>query len=384
MQDNPIFKSKLPGLKESIFSVMSKLAVKEQAINLSQGYPDFDIHPALADKTSKYIKNGFNQYAPMAGVMSLREKIADKMSSLYGANYDPEKEITITPGATSAIYIAIGAVISEGDEVIIIDPAYDAYAPAVSMNGGVPIHYSLSAPDYKINWSELKQRISIKTKMIIVNTPQNPSGTILSDEDMKQLEKVAESYDLAVLSDEVYEHIVFDGLQHHSACKYPNLKKRTFLVFSFGKTYHVTGWKIGYVLAPEYFTAEFRKIYQYAVYATNTPMQYALTEIMADEDLYRSLGAFYQEKRDVFRRAVEGSRFEILPCHGSYFQSLSFKNISDQASIAFAEELAIQHKVASVPSSVFYHRKHDDKVLRFCFAKKNETLEKAGEILCKI
>lgn len=376
--------SKLPKVGLTIFSTMSQLANEQKAINLSQGFPDFNADPLLMDLVTKYMKQGDNQYAPMAGVLKLREKIAEKTHKLYGTEYHPETEITITAGATQAIYTAIASVINEGDEVIIFAPAYDCYEPAVEINGGRSVFVQLSAPSYKVDWSQVKKLINQRTKMIIINTPHNPTGAIFSADDLIQLEKILTNTDIVVLSDEVYEHIIFDGNLHQSVARYPKLAERSFIVSSFGKTYHTTGWKVGYCMAPEELMNEFRKAHQYTVFSVHTPVQLAYADYMEYENAYLELGAFYQYKRDFFANAIAGSRFEPLPCAGSYFQLLSYKAISKEKDVDFAVRLTKDYKLASIPVSVFYNISNDQNVLRFCFAKSDETLQKAAEIIHSI
>lgn len=363
---------------------MSGLAYEHGAINLSQGFPDFPVDAQLIDRVHHYMKKGFNQYAPMPGVSELREAIAQKVRSIYDVGYDVQDEITITPGATYGIYAAITAAVKEGDEVIIFTPAYDCYAPAVELNGGKPVYLQLPAPDYRIDWEEVKQAVNHKTRMIIINTPHNPSGTVLSAEDVQTLERITSGSDILILSDEVYEHVIFDGKRHESVLYYPELVKRSFVVFSFGKTFHATGWKMGYCLAPAGLTAEYRKVHQFLAFSVNTPVQFALAEYMAEPANYLNVAQFYEEKRNNFLNLLSGSRFSIKPAAGTYFQTVGYENISDEDDEAFARRLTTDHKVASIPVSVFFHQKRDDKMLRFCFAKGNETLEKAAEILCKI
>lgn len=376
--------SKLPNETDSIFSIMSGLAREQNALNLSQGFPDFHCSPELIKLVNKYMKLGHNQYAPMRGVQGLLDVLAEKTESLYGATYHPEKEITVMPGGTLGIYAAITAVVRENDEVVIIEPAYDSYVPAIELNGGKAVHVELRYPDYKIDWEEVKKVISFRTKMIIINTPHNPTGSTISEEGIQQLIKITRDTDIIVLSDEVYEHIIFDNEPHLSMARYPELAERSFIVSSFGKTYHTTGWKMGYVVAPENLTRELRKVYQFMAFSANTPIQYALTDMLKRPESYLELSAFYQEKRDLFQKLVRESRFEILPCTGSYFQLLNYDEISDEADVDFAKRLTIEKKIASIPISVFYRKKTDSHVLRFCFAKSNETLEQAAEILCKI
>jgi methionine aminotransferase len=377
-------RSKLPTVGTTIFTVMSALANEYKAINLSQGFPNFECSPELVKTVNQYMQKGFNQYAPMQGIMPLREVIAEKMQELYGAVYNPEKEINITAGGTEAIYSAITALIHEGDEVIVFEPAYDCYVPAIELCGGIPVYLQLKEPDYHIDWNEVKKRVNQRTKMIMINTPHNPTGAVLSAEDMRQLEKITADTDIIVLSDEVYEHIIFDGHKHQSVCRYPKLAERSVVVFSFGKTYHTTGWKLGYVLAPERLMTEFRRVHQFVVFCVNTPLQYALADYMKNKDEYLKLGIFYAEKRDYFINLLRGSKFDWIPASGSYFQLLNYKKITDEKDTEYAIRLTKENGVASVPTSVFYHDPVDNKLLRFCFAKTNETLEKAAEKLCKI
>jgi methionine transaminase len=377
-------KSKLPNISHSIFTVMSKMAAEHNAINLSQGYPDFPSDPALIALVNKYMKMGMNQYAPMQGVRPLLDSISAKTKDLYGISIDPVSEINVTSGATQAIYAAITAVIHENDEVILFEPAYDCYVPAIRLNSGIPIFIPLEAPDYKIDWESVKNRISQKTKMIIINSPHNPTGTYLSRADMEQLTKITNNTDILVLSDEVYEHIIFDDIKHQSVLKYPQLFKRSFVVFSFGKTFHNTGWKTGYCIAPEMLMTEFRKVHQFIVFSSNTPIQYALAEYMLNKDNYNGLAGFYQEKRDYFTQLITGSKFEVLPSYGTYFQLLRYNQISDEPDTLMAARITKEYKVASIPVSVFYSQKSDQKVLRFCFAKNKETLEQAAERLYNV
>ena len=381
---NVSLSSKLPGIEQSIFSIMTALAQKHDAINLAQGFPDFNCRPDLIEKVHQYMKEGKNQYAPMPGLLSLREKIATKTEKLYGAKYNPENEITITAGATQAIYTIISTIVKEKEEVIIFEPAYDSYIPAILLNKGAPKYVQLEPPFYKINWDQVKKLVSAKTRMIIINTPHNPSGMMLTKEDMVQLEKIVTNRDIVILSDEVYEHIVFDGNTHESICRFPELAKRSFVVSSFGKTYHTTGWKMGYVLAPKDLTEEFRRVYSYAMFSAMTPVQYAYADIMEDEAHYLGLGDFYQKKRDLFLQSIEGSKFKPIACSGTYFLCLDYSALSKEGDRKLAERLTKEIGVASIPTSVFYHDKIDHKVLRFCFAKSEETLEKAGERLRKL
>lgn len=376
-------KSKLPQAGTTIFTIMSALANEYQAINLSQGFPNFDVSPELISLVNHYMNKGMNQYAPMQGILPLRERIAEKVQDLYAAVYHPDKEINITSGGTQAIYTAITAMVREGDEVIIFEPAYDCYAPAILLAGGIPVYIQLAAPDYAIDWTKVKKLISHRTKMIIINTPHNPAGTVMSAKDMKELEKITSGTEITIISDEVYEHILFDGLKHESVMKYPKLAERSFVIFSFGKTYHNTGWKMGYCLAPENLMTEFRRVHQFVVFSSNTFIQYALADYMKNKN-YLELPAFFQEKRDYFLKLIADSNFKFIPAKGSYFQSLDYSAISKESDFDFAVKLTKEIGVASVPVSAFYHKKNDYKMLRFCFAKTNETLEKAAEKLCSI
>ena len=373
--------SRLPDVGTSIFSVMSKMALDYGAINLSQGFPDFNIDEKIIQLVSRYMLEGNNQYAPMPGTPALRSIIAQVVEATYKRKTDPETEITITAGATEGIFSIIAAFISAGDEVILFDPSYDSYSPAIRLNGGVPVHVNVYPPDFSIDWDIVRAKITPRTRMIMINTPHNPCGSVLQERDLLELEKIVLEHNLLVLSDEVYEWLIFDGLTHQSVLRYPALSSRSLAVFSFGKTFHATGWKAGYVVAPEYLTKEVRKTHQFIVFSVNTPVQLALAEYMRTPEHYQSLGKFYQQKRDFFLKQIEGSSFEPLPCNGSYFQVVSYKNISKKSDVAMAEDLTKNFKVASIPVSVFYNDKTDNHLLRFCFAKKEETLAKAGEIL---
>lgn len=376
--------SKLPRVGTTIFTVMSRLATEHKAINLSQGFPDFMCSEELVELVNKYMLMGFNQYAPMAGLPALREIIAEKTEDLYSIKYDPETEITVTAGATQAIYTAITAMVREGDEVIIFEPAYDCYEPAIELNGGKTVYLQLKAPNYTIDWNEVQKVINQRTKMIIINTPHNPTGSILSASDMVKLEKLTKNTDIVIVSDEVYEHIIFDGYEHQSVARFPKLAERSFIISSFGKTFHTTGWKVGYCTAPKNLMAEFRKVHQFLVFAVNTPIQYALADFLKKKSNYTKLGSFYQKKRDYFSKLIQGSRFKQLPSLGTYFQLLKYDDITKEKDTDYAIRLVQEAGIASVPVSVFYHKPQDNKVLRFCFAKKEETLEKAAEILNRI
>lgn len=376
--------SRLPEVGTSIFAIMSKMAAEHNAINLSQGFPDFPVDSKLVDLIYARMREGFNQYAPMPGAPALRNVIADVISKTYSRSIDPETEITITSGATEALYSVIASLVHAGDEVIVFDPAYDSYNPAIRLNGGVPVHINLRYPDFSIDWQEVKSKITSRTRMIMINTPHNPSGAVLSETDLKTLQSLAVEHDLIVLSDEVYERIIFDGIKHESVLHYPQLAERSVAVFSFGKTFHATGWKVGYAVAPKHLTTEIRKAHQFVTFSVNTPVQLALAEYMTAPDHYQNLGAFYQRKRDYFLNGIKGSSFEPIACHGSYFQSLSYKTISNLPDTAMAEALTKKHKVASVPISAFYQDKTDHKLLRFCFAKQEQTLDQAIGILRKL
>ncbi|NOR28726.1 MAG: aminotransferase class I/II-fold pyridoxal phosphate-dependent enzyme [Lutibacter sp.] len=381
---NSQFQSKLPEIPTSIFSIMSGLATKEDALNLSQGFPNFESDSKLIQLVNKAMVGGKNQYAPMPGIFSLREIIAQKMESLYGISYNPETEITITAGATQAIFTAIAATVKKDDEVIIFKPAYDCYEPTIELFGGKTIAVQLDPEEFSINWQEVKELITYNTKMIIINTPHNPSGRVLSKNDMLQLEALLKNTNILLISDEVYEHIIFDGEKHQSAALFPALTERTFITASFGKTFHNTGWKTGYCIAPAELTKEFRKVHQFNVFSVHHPTQVALAEYLKTPSNYLELGHFYQEKRDLFLSLLKDSRFEFIPSKGTYFQLLNFRNITDESDYDFAIRLTKEQKIAGIPISVFNENKYDSKVLRFCFAKTDETLKKAAEILCNI
>jgi methionine aminotransferase len=376
--------SKLPLVGTTIFTVMSRLAAEHNAINLSQGFPDFNCDKALIELVNKYMKAGSNQYSPMAGAIALREIIAEKTENLYGTQYNPDSEITITSGATQAIYTAITAMIEEDDEVLIFEPAYDCYQPAIELNYGKTIYVQLKVPHYTIDWKEVKKLINHRTKMIIINTPHNPTGAVMTADDMRELEKITAGTGIIIISDEVYEHIIFDNRQHQSVARFPKLAERSFIISSFGKTFHATGWKVGYCIAPQNLMAEFRKVHQFLVFAVNTPMQLAIAEYLKEKENYLSLGNFYQKKRDYFNQLISQSKFTFDNSAGTYFQLLRYGSISNEKDSDYAIRLVKELGVASVPVSVFYHKAIDEKVLRFCFAKKEETLEKAAAILCKI
>lgn len=384
-------KSRLPEVGTSIFTVMSKMALEHQAINLSQGFPDFPVSEKLIDLIHRSMKAGYNQYAPMPGVPALRKVIAEVVNNTYLRPTDFETEVTITAGGTEAIFSTIAALVNHGDEVIIFDPSYDCYEPAIRLNGGIPIHINLMPIAFAIDWQEVKSKITSHTRMIIINTPHNPTGAVLSENDLLTLQEIALLNNLIVLSDEVYERIIFDDLAHQSILKFPKLLAQSIAVFSFGKTFHATGWKIGYVIAPEKITREIRKAHQFVTFSVNTPTQFALAEYMADPENYLHLGKFYQQKRDFFLEQIKGSSFEALPCHGSYFQLLSYKGISQKMESSacrtdreMAEWMTKEKKLAPIPISAFYKDGCDQQLLRFCFAKGEQTLERAGEILRRI
>lgn len=376
--------SKLPGVGTTIFTVMGALAKEHKAINLSQGFPDFEMDKKLVDLVSSAMNSGYNQYAPMQGDPGLRKALSNKFNLLYNNSYHPETEITITAGATQAIFSIISAFIKPKDEVIIFRPAYDCYEPAIKLNGGTTVSVELQSPNFSVDWNDVKQKITAKTKMIIVNTPQNPIGTVFSESDMFQLQRLLEGTDIMVLSDEVYEHIVFDDRKHQSVCLFPGLKSRSFVVASFGKTFHNTGWRMGYCCAPKELMDEFRKVHQFNVFCVNHPVQRALATYIEEPNHYKGLSEFYQEKRDLFLRLIKDSRFHIIPSKGTYFQLLDYSSISLEEDIAFAKRLTIEKKIASIPLSVFYDKKVDSKILRFCFAKKDDTLKMAADILNNI
>ena len=376
--------SKLPNTTTSIFAVMSKLCYEEKAINLAQGYPDFPSSPKLIELVNKAMKEGFNQYAPMPGIFSLREAVSDKIQTLYGTQYDPETEITITAGATQAIYTIITALIQKDDEVIIFAPAYDCYDPTVRLNGGKTIEIELKAPDFKVDWQQVKGAISARTRMIIINTPHNPTGTILGREDMQKLQDLVKDTQIVILSDEVYEHLVYDGIEHQSIARFPGLAERSFLVASFGKTFHNTGWKMGYCAGPHALMKEFRKVHQFNVFSVNHPIQKALATYLEDKENYLYLPKFFQAKRDLFLDAIKDSNFSFKPSSGTYFQLLDYSKISNKSDLELAKIWTRRLKVASIPVSAFYKENTDNKVLRFCFAKSNETLLRGAEILNSI
>ena len=373
--------SKLPQVGTTIFTVMSRLAQEHNAINLSQGFPDFECAAELRALIPKYFNAGLNQYPPMAGVVALREIIAEKSAALYATDYDPEHEVTVVPGATYGIFTAVSAFVRPGDEVIVFEPAYDSYVPAIEVNGGKPVFVRLQYPDYSIDWQAVARAITPKTRMLIINTPNNPTASVLSADDMRALENLLRDTNIIVISDEVYEHLIYDGARHESVSRYPGLAERSFVVSSFGKTYSVTGWKMGYVLAPKELMTEFRKVHQFNVFVANGPLQHVLAEHMKDRDAYLSLNAFYQRKRDFFLEQLQGSRLRPLASRGTFFQNLAYDAICDEKDSDLAVRLTKEKGLAAIPLSVFYHDAHCDRVLRFCFAKSEATLERGAAIL---
>lgn len=379
----PFIQSKLPNTGESIFTVMSALAQQHKAINLGQGFPDFSMKEELIALVNKAMKDGHNQYAHRNGSEALREILAEKVYSLYKNKIDAATEICITPGATYAIYTALTAVLNPGDEVIVFEPAYDSYLPNIIINGAIPVLIPLEYPDYKINWNVVKEKITPATKMIMLNSPHNPSGSVLDKNDIEQLRKLVNDTGIFILSDEVYEHIIFDGLEHESILKYPDLFQRSFVTFSFGKVYHCTGWKMGYCIALDPLMKEFLKVHQYNCFCCNSPVQYAMAKFLENKNEYLFLGDSLQKKRDYFNQLMTLTKFKPLPSHGSYFQLYSYAQLSGAKEIDFAKQLTREARVATVPTSAFYKNEIDNKVLRFCFAKKESTLNEAVERLIK-
>ncbi len=374
-----VSQGKLAGFGASIFSVMSQLAVEHDAINLSQGFPDFEGPQALRDRVTHHVNHGHNQYAPMPGVTRLREQVAIKLGQLYDCEADPESEVTITPGATEAIYCALTAMVGAGDEVIVLDPAYDTYVPGILLNGGIPVRVPMTSPTCRIDWAQVEDRISERTRVLMINSPHNPGGACLDSGDIEALRGLMERHDFIVISDEVYEHIVFDGRKHLSLSRYPEIFERSFVVSSFGKTYHITGWRIGYCVAPEPLMNEFRRVHQFTNFSTNTPLSHAIADYMEDSpEFHLELGEFYQRKRDLFCELLKGSGFDFSPAEGTYFQLANYARISDEKDVDFARSLTIKHGVAVIPVSVFSQDPPNDRVVRFCFAKEDETLERAA------
>ncbi len=382
----PNIVTKLPKVGTTIFTVMSALASEKGAVNLGQGFPDFHCDPALVDAVTRAMQDGLNQYPPMAGVLPLREAIADKVERLYGHRYDPVSEITVTAGATQGILTSVLCAVHPGDEVIVIEPVYDCYVPAIELAGGVPVFVQMEvgAAGYSIPWDKVRAAVTPKTRMIMVNTPHNPTGSVMRASDVAALADIVRGTDILILSDEVYEHMVFDGQPHESLARHPDLAERSFINSSFGKTYHVTGWKVGYVAAPAALTAEFRKVHQFNVFTVNTPVQYGLAEYMKNPAPYLDLPAFYQRKRDLFRTGLANTRFELLPSQGTYFQCVKYDAISDQSEGDFCKWLTSEIGVAAIPVSAFYNTPKESGIVRFCFAKKEETLQLALDRLAKL
>lgn len=377
MSINLPVQSKLPNVGTTIFTVMSTLAAQKNAVNLGQGFPDFNCDPALVDAVTDAMRQGLNQYPPMTGVPALREAIAEKILALHGHTYSAASEITVTAGATQAIITAILAIVHPGDEVIVLEPCYDSYVPNIELAGGVPVRVPLIPGSFRPDFDKIAAAITSKTRAILINSPHNPTGTVWSRDDMLRLQEILAPTNVLLISDEVYEHMVFDGHQHESAARFPDLAARAFIVSSFGKTYHVTGWKVGYVAAPEALSAEFRKVHQFNVFTVNTPVQYGLATYMGSPAPYLELGAFYQRKRDLFRKGLERTRFKVLPSEGTYFQCVDISAVSDLGETEFCKWLTTEVGVAAIPLAAFYGDGFDQRVVRFCFAKKDETLNAA-------
>lgn len=380
----PNIHSKLPALGTTIFTVMSGLATKHNAINLGQGFPDYPMSEELAALVNNAMKNGHNQYVPMQGYMPLREAIAEKTEYLYGTKISPATQITITPGGTYAIYTALTTVLQPGDEVIIFEPAYDSYIPNIEINGAVPVPVELKFPEYKTDWDEVRNKITPRTRMIMLNSPHNPTGAVLHEEDMRQLQSIVKDTNIVLLSDEVYEHLIFDNIAHQSILRYPDLLKRSFVCFSFGKTYHCTGWKLGYCISSPELMAEFRKVHQFNCFCCHTPSQVALAEYLKNREAYLSLSGFMQQKRDYFISLMQPTRFTMLESRGSYFICARYDRISNESDKDFSVRITKEFGVAVIPVSSFYKSGTDHRVVRFCFSKKNETLEAAAERLMKV
>ncbi len=384
MHSSSPVQSKLPHTGTTIFTVMSALAQEYKAVNLAQGFPDFEVPDYLIDRVKFHMLEGKNQYAPMPGILSLREKLANKYQSVYRVNFDPIEEITVTCGATEACFSAITALVQAGDEVIMIEPAFDCYEPAVLLNGGKPVYVKTTYPDFKIDWAEVEHRITDKTKLLILNSPHNPTGAVYTQEDIDALKTLLQKYSFYVLSDEVYEHMVFDGLKHICLASDELIKQRTLTVGSFGKTYHATGWRLGFCAAPASLMKEFRKVHQYNTFSAVTPIQHAVSDMLDHTDWHHNLSSFFQSKRNYFLSLIQHSKFKSFPSQGTYFQLLSYAGISDKKEVEMAEWMVKEKKIAAIPVSVFYKDKTEQHLLRFCFAKKDETLQYAAEILCKI
>ena len=378
-------RSKLPAGGVSIFAVMTRLANEVGAINLSQGFPDFETSPELIDTVAKYMREGFNQYAPMPGVVGLREALSTKIERLYGRRYDPVTEITVTTGATEALFVALTAFVHPGDEVLMFQPAYDSYPPAVILSGGKPVYVTLRYPDYRIDWDEVRRVVNSRTRVIVVNSPHNPTGMMWSPDDVRELARVLQGTDAVVIADEVYEHIVFDGARHESFARYPEIADRAVVISSFAKTYHTTGWKVGYCAAPAALTSEIQSIHQWVTFAVNHPAQMAYADVVRSNPECRDVTTFYQGRRDKFRALIEGSRFKTMACRGTFFQMLDYSAITDEGDADFALRLTREHGVAAIPISPFLSGGEPaGPVLRFCFAKRDATLERAAERLCRV
>ena len=377
-------RSKLPSTGVSIFATMSRLALEHNAINLSQGFPDFDCAPELVETVARYMREGHNQYAPMPGVPALREALAFKIDRLYGRRYDPGTEVTVTSGATEALFATLTALVHPGDEVLLFQPAYDSYVPAIQLSGGMPVFVTLRPPDYRIDWDMVRRVITPRTRVIVINSPHNPTGMILGSEDIRELARVLEQTDAVVVSDEAYEHIVFDGASHESLSRYPAIADRAVVIGSFGKTFHTTGWKVGWAAAPRALSAEVQSIHQWVTFAVNGAIQLAYAEFITKDPECRSVGAFYQRKRDLFLSLIAGSRFRPLPCQGTFFQMADYSAITSERDADFAMRLLTEHGVASIPPSSFLYGVDPGPILRFCFAKRDETLERAAERLLKV
>ena len=379
----PVIQSKLPDVGTTIFTVMSQLALEQKAVNLGQGYPDFSMSDELTSLVAKAMKDDFNQYVHMNGWMLLRERLAEKAAKLYGTNINPDTQITVTPGGTYAIYTALTTVLQPGDEVIVFEPAYDSYIPNIEINGAKPVLISLQFPDYSIPWEEVRSKVTAKTKMIMINTPHNPTGMVLRENDIAELRSIVNDTQIMILSDEVYEHLIYDGIAHQSMLRYPDLMERSFVCFSFGKTYHCTGWKLGYCISSPALMKEFRKVHQFNCFSCDTPKQVAIAAYIQNENAYLNLGSFLQKKRDFFRELMKATPFKCIPSHGSYFECYSY-GFTNETDKDLAIRLTKEYGIATIPVSAFYKSGEDNKVLRFCFAKKEETLERAVEKLVRL
>ena len=376
--------SKLPDIGVSIFAVQTRLANDHKAINLSQGFPDFDCDPALVEAVAKAMREGHNQYAPMPGVLALRESIAAKIEQLYGPKFDPVTEVVVTSGATAGLYATLTAFVQPGDEVVLFEPCYDSYVPVIRLSGGTPVFVSLRYPDYAVDWDAVRRSITPATRAILVNTPHNPTGMMWSADDMRQLASIVDGTDIVVIGDEVYEHIIFDGRRHESLLRFPELRARSVVISSFGKTFHTTGWKVGYCVGPQELIAEVTRVHQFLTFTVHTPSQIAFAEFVRKDPAAKDLSPFYEKKRDLFLQLTSGSRFKPLPCAGTYFQLFDYSAISQETDKEIAHRLIVEHGVASIPVSAFLYQDTGGPVLRFCFAKKDETLRAAAERLVKI